>query len=162
MEILDLYDNNFNKLDKTIIRRVDEIPNNTNIMLSYAIIKNDNKYLLEQTTARNEYKWCFAGGHLQHNENALNALKRELEEELNLININPTKIETIKYPAKNFIFNIYLITDQIDMDKLKYQIEEVNNIKWFTKDELTKLCDANCVLEPHKFIIKKFICNNNI
>ena len=44
MEILDLYDNNFNKLDKTIIRRVDEIPNNTNIMLSYAIIKNDNKY----------------------------------------------------------------------------------------------------------------------
>ena len=65
MEILDLYDNNFNKLDKTIIRRVDEIPNNTNIMLSYAIIKNDNKYLLEQTTARNEYKWCFAGGHLQ-------------------------------------------------------------------------------------------------
>ena len=48
MEILDLYDNNFNKLDKTIIRRVDEIPNNTNIMLSYAIIKNDNKYLLNK------------------------------------------------------------------------------------------------------------------
>lgn len=52
MEILDLYDNNFNKLDKTIIRRVDEIPNNTNIMLSYAIIKMIiniylNKQLLE-------------------------------------------------------------------------------------------------------------------
>lgn len=162
MEILDLYDNNFKKLNKTIIRRVDEIPKNTNIMLSYAIIKNDDKYLLEQTTSRNDYKWCLAGGHLQHNETALYALKRELKEELNLTNINPIKLETIKYPKKNFIFNIYSITDQIDIDKLKYQIEEVNNIKWFTKDELTKLCDANCVLEPHKFIIKKFICNDNI
>ena len=47
MEILDLYDNDFKKLNKTIIRRVDEIPENTNIMLSYAIIKNNNKFLLE-------------------------------------------------------------------------------------------------------------------
>ena len=31
-EILDLYDENFNKLDKTIIRRVDDIPNGANIM----------------------------------------------------------------------------------------------------------------------------------
>ena len=31
-EILDLYDKKFNKLDKTIIRRVDKIPKGTNIM----------------------------------------------------------------------------------------------------------------------------------
>ena len=49
-EILDLYDNNFNKLNKTIIRRVDEIPNGINIMQSYILIKNEYKYLLEQTT----------------------------------------------------------------------------------------------------------------
>ena len=67
-----------------------------------------------------------------------------------------------KYPDKNFIFNIYFITDQIDTNKLKYQIEEVNVIKWLTKDELVELCNTNCVLEPHKFIIKKFICNDNI
>lgn len=31
-EILDLYDDNFNNLNKTIIRRVDEIPDGANIM----------------------------------------------------------------------------------------------------------------------------------
>lgn len=55
MEILDLYDNNFKKLNKTIVRRIDEIPKDTNIMLSYTIIKNGDKYLLEQTTSRNGY-----------------------------------------------------------------------------------------------------------
>ena len=47
-EILDLYDDNFNKLNKTIIRRVDEIPECTNIMQSYILIKNRGKYLNSQ------------------------------------------------------------------------------------------------------------------
>lgn len=160
MEILDLYDNYFKKLNKTIIRRVDEIPENTNIMLSYAIIKNNNKFLLEQTTSRNAYKWCFAGGHLQHNETAISALKRELKEELNLTDINPTKLATIKYPQKNFIFNIYLINDQIDTDKLEYQSDEVNQINWFKKEELIRLVDEDKILEPHKLIITKYILNS--
>ena len=160
MEILDLYDNNFNKLNKTMVRRVDEIPENTNIMLSYAIIKNGNKFLLEQTTIRNDYKWCFAGGHLQHNETALVALKRELFEELGLINIKISKLDTVKYPEKNFIFNIYLITDKIDTSKLKYQLEEVNATKWFTKKELLKMVDNDLLLQPHKFIVTNYIVNN--
>lgn len=159
MEILDLYDNDFKKLNKTIIRRVDEIPENTNIMLSYAIIKNGNKFLLEQTTSKNNYRWCFAGGHLQYNEDAISALKRELKEELNLTDINPIKLETIKYPQKNFIFNIYLIIDQIDTDKLEYQMDEVNQINWFSKKELIRLVDEDKVLEPHKLIITKYIIN---
>jgi len=63
-EILDLYDENFNKLDKTIIRRVDDIPNGANIMQSYILIKNEDKYLLEQATERNNYKWAIPGGHV--------------------------------------------------------------------------------------------------
>lgn len=64
-EILDLYDDNFNKLDKTIIRRVDEIPEGANIMQSYILIKNNNKILLEQFTKRNNYKLGLPGGHVK-------------------------------------------------------------------------------------------------
>ena len=67
-EILDLYDDNFNKLDKTIIRRVDEIPEGANIMQSYILIKNNNKILLEQFTERNNYKWGLPGGHVKAKE----------------------------------------------------------------------------------------------
>ena len=97
MEILDLYDNNFNKLDKTIIRRVDEIPNNTNIMLSYAIIKNDNKYLLEQTTARNEYKWCFAGENASFMaSNVVNSRKFEIKTPDIVIQVNPERTDLVE------------------------------------------------------------------
>lgn len=58
-EILDLYDDSFNRINKTIVRRVDKIPEGTNIMQSYLLIKNGNKYLLEQSTERNNYKWLF-------------------------------------------------------------------------------------------------------
>lgn len=75
-EILNLYDNDFNKLDQTIIRLVDEIPKNTNIMMSYALIKNTDKYLLEQATKRNDFKWAIPGGHVLQNENADQALIR--------------------------------------------------------------------------------------
>lgn len=58
-EILDLYDNNFNKLNKTIRRRIDDIPEGYNIMQSYVLIKNNNKYLLEQATERNNFNGLY-------------------------------------------------------------------------------------------------------
>ena len=45
MELEDLYDKNFNKLNKTIRRRIDEIPKDCYIMMSYALIKNNDKYI---------------------------------------------------------------------------------------------------------------------
>ena len=80
-EVLDLYDNNFNKLDKTVLRRIDEIPENTNIMMSYILIKNNDKYLLEQSTERNNFKWAIPGGHVLTNEDGEQGLKRELYED---------------------------------------------------------------------------------
>ena len=50
MELEDLYDKNFNKLNKTIRRRVDEIPEGCYVMMSYALIKNYDQtiYLFEE------------------------------------------------------------------------------------------------------------------
>ena len=107
MEIMDLYDDNFNKLNKTVVRRVDEIPEGTNIMASYALIKNNNKYLLEQFTERNNFKYGLPGGHSRTTENGEQGLRRELKEELNLQNIEIKHLDTIKYPYSHYIFNVY-------------------------------------------------------
>ena len=42
MELEDLYDKNFNKLGKTIRRRIDDIPEGCYIMMSYVLIKNNH------------------------------------------------------------------------------------------------------------------------
>lgn len=154
-EELDLYDNNFNKLDKTIIRRIDKIPDNANIMMSYILIKNENKYLLEQTTKRNNFKWAIPGGHILTNENGEQGLKRELKEELRIENIKIKHIDTIKFPYNNYIFNIYSTEDKINISNLKLQTEEVIQVKWYSKEEILNLIKEEKIAKGYAYILEK-------
>lgn len=156
-EVLDLYDDNFNKLNKNIIRRVDQIPDGANIMQSYIIIKNDDKYLLEQTTERNNYKWVLPGGHVLSGEAPEEALNRELNEELGITDIEYTKLDTVKFPYNSYIFNVFYSETQIDMDSLVFQPEEVTQIKWYTKDEIFKLINEVQIPRGYAYILQNYI-----
>lgn len=155
-EVLDLYDNKFNKLNKTIVRRKDEIPECANIMQSYILIKNNNKYLLEQSNAQSNYHWSIPGGHLMAGETPESGLNRELKEELNIENISYKKIDTIKFPYNKFIFNIFYSEDTINMNDLKFQQEEVIQVEWYTKDEILKLIEEEKIPKGYAFILKKY------
>lgn len=156
-EILDLYDNNFNKLNKTIIRRVDEIPNGTNIMQSYILIKNEDKYLLEQTTERNNYKWAIPGGHVLSGETPEEALKRELNEELGISDLNYKKIDTIKFPYNSYIFNVFHSKTTIDTDSLVLEPDEVIQVKWYSKEEIIELIENDKISRGYAYILKNYI-----
>ena len=157
MEFEDLYDSEFNKLDKTIRRRIDEIPDGCYIMLSYALIKNNDKYLLEQATARSNNTLAIPGGHILAGEDALTGLKRELKEELGLDDLNIKHIDTIIYPYNSYIFNIYLIEDNININELVYDTNEVVNINWYTKDEILNKIKEGKVNKGYAYILETYI-----
>ncbi len=157
MELEDLYDANFNKLNKTIRRRIDEIPENCYIMLSYALIKNNDKYLLEQANARSNYTLAIPGGHVLSSEDGLTGLKRELKEELKLENLNIKHLDTFIYPYNNYIFNIYLIEDKINIDNLEIDTNEVININWYTKDEIISQIKEGKVSKGYAYILEKYL-----
>ena len=157
MELEDLYNKNFNKLNKTIRRRVDEIPEGCYVMMSYALIKNNDKYLLEEATARSNNTLAIPGGHVLAGENGLTGLKRELKEELNLDNIIIKHLDTIDYPYNSYIFNIYLIEDKINIDNLVYDPNEVVNINWYTKEEILNKIKEGKVNKGYAYILEKYL-----
>lgn len=157
MELQDLYDSKFNKLDKTIRRRVDEIPENCYVMMSYALIKNNDKYLLECATARSNNTLAIPGGHILVGEDGIAGLKRELKEELSLEHLNIKHLDTIIYPYNNYIFNIYLIEDEIDINNIVYDFNEVVNINWYTKEEIFNKIKESKVNKGYAYILEKYI-----
>ena len=157
MELEDLYDKNFNKLNKTIRRRVDEIPEGCYVMMSYALIKNDDKYLLEQATARSNNTLAIPGGHVLAGEDGLTGLIRELKEELNLENLNVKHLDTIIYPYNNYIFNIYLIEDEIDIDSIEFDTNEVVNINWYSKEEIINKIKDGKINKGYAYILEQYI-----
>ena len=95
MEILDLYDDNCNKLNETILRGI-KPPIGMNIMLSVVYIKNnDGKYLIQKQSLKKGGNYSSTGGHVTHNEDGLVTIIRELYEELNIKNVE----NSIKYMA---------------------------------------------------------------
>lgn len=157
MELEDLYDNNFNKLGKTIRRRIDDIPEGCYVMMSYALIKNNDKYLLEQATARSNNTLAIPGGHVLAGEDGLTGLKRELKEELNLENINIKHLDIIIYPYNSYIFNIYLIEDEIDIDSIEYDTNEVVNINWYSKEEIINKIRDGKVNRGYAYILENYL-----
>lgn len=156
-EILDLYDNNFNKINKTIVRRVEKIPQGANIMQSYILIKNEDKYLLEQANERNNYKWAIPGGHILSGETPEEALEREIKEELGISNLNYKKLDTIKFPYNSYIFNIFFSNTFIDIDTLVLQPNEVIQVKWYSKKEILELIENDMIPRGYAYILKNYI-----
>ncbi len=160
MEILDLYNDLGEKLKETIIRG-EKPDKGKNIMLSVIFIKNnEDKYLIQKTSKAKGNYFSSTGGHVIQGENGLETIKRELEEELGVVNVSDKiqHIKTFKYPTKPCIFNVYLLKiEQLAISKLKLQKEEVEEVKLLTSKEIENIINNGDFLESHAYIFKSFI-----
>ena len=118
-----------------------------------AIIK-DNKILLQRRS--DNLKWGLHGGYMNLGETCLEALNREIKEELNIIPINPELIDVysgedfhVFYPNNDEVYSVvilYIIRDY--QGKLKAFKKEVTELDWFEFDKLPKdinKCDIKMI-----------------
>lgn len=105
------------------------------------IIKN-NKILLQKRNDDN--KWGIHGGSLELGETFLEALERELKEELNVRPINPKFVDIYSgrdmhyiYPNNDEVYTIlmlYLVKEY--EGSLKAADDEVSKLKWFDMENI--------------------------
>lgn len=122
----------------------------------YGFIFNKNGDVLLQKRSKNKKLWpdlwdVTAGGHVLTNEFGMQALIREVKEELGL-NISEEEITYLvgstsineKGNIINKHFNeCYLIKKDVDIENIKLQEEEVSEVRWFSKEEILERIDNN-------------------
>lgn len=144
------------------------------------IISNDNKRILLQQRSANKKLWpnlwdTTAGGHVLSGELGYQAVIRETKEELDidlskndLDFIGATTSENIKGDIINRHFNYYFIAHiDIDLNNVTLQEEEVQNVKWFDKEDIIKRVNNNYEDLTEKvacwdYLIKYFEFSDNI
>lgn len=157
MEIWDLYDKDRIKTGETMVRGNQFKENTYHLVVHVCIFNLEGKMLIQQ---RQPFKdgwpnmWDIAvGGSAVSGDTSQLAAEREVYEEigykLSLDGIRPSL--TINFD-KGFD-DIYLIQKDIDISKLKLQYEEVQSVKWASKEEILSMIDEDIFIPYHKSLI---------
>ena len=156
MEILDLYNIDGNKLNKTHIRGTPYDKNEYCIAVDVWIKNDQDELLLTQRhpSKIHPMKWECTSGFIVAGEDSFSGALREVEEEIGIkLNRNDgKKIHRIIRNNINIIFDIFLFRKTLDIKKVILQKEEVINIKWVKKEELKEMFKKGEMVEPLEYI----------
>lgn len=141
MELLQLFDNNKNKVDEYVERkRPLELPENRRIKIVLLFVQNDEgKYLIQKTSEEKGSIYATTGGLVSHGYDDDETVFKEANEELGIV-LDNNKLTKIDYIVHDKAYEIvYLYKDNIDINNLVLQKEEVDYVCWLTKEEIYDL-----------------------
>lgn len=142
-EYTDLYDDNKKKTSKKLFRAKGtklEVPKGFYNIVVIIFIENSKGEFLFQKTSKNKGSiWAVAGGHVKAGESSEDAIINELKEEMNL-DINKNEVKLFKtYKYESAFKDVYYLKKDIDINKLNCSKDEVDNLKYLTKDEISEM-----------------------
>lgn len=148
MEKWDLYDKNFNKLNKTAFRGDKLKDDEYHLVINAWIINDKNEFLITQRSPNKSHPcmWECTGGSALSGESDIDASVREIKEELG-IDIDVSTAQFIGSVNRYYvgcpdILRVYLFKDNTPIEKVKIQEEEVMNAMWADKNKLLELYNA--------------------
>ena len=145
MEYLQVFDENKNKLEEKVSRdKKYDLPSDRRFMIVLIFIENSKgEFLLQKTSKSRNSCIATTGGHVTYGDTALETVVKECKEELG-IDVSPAEIayvDSILY--KDCFLETFYTKMELDPDELTLQTEEVESVKWYTKEEIFELIKNN-------------------
>lgn len=142
-EFMDLYDENKNLTGEKKFREKGgklKVPKGRYTIVVLAFIENSNgEFLFQMTSKRKNNVWATTGGHVKSGQTSKDAIIEEIKEELG-IEINSKEIKLFKtYRYENAFKDVFYIKKDIDINTLHYEEDEVEYVKYLTKEEILDL-----------------------
>lgn len=145
MEKFDLFDKDRISLDRQIVRG-EKVPSDTYRQVVHIAVFNSKGELLIQQ--RQPFKYPYpnlwdisVGGSVIAGENSRQGAERELFEELGIkFDFSNTR-QSLTINFKEGFDDVYIISQDVDIENLNLQDEEVQRVKWATLGEVLKLME---------------------
>lgn len=147
VEYTDLYDENKNLTGEKLFREKGTkliVPKGRYSVVVLAFIENSKgEFLFQMTSKRKKNVWATTGGHVKSGQTSKEAIIEEIKEELG-IDINEDEVKLFKtYKYDDAFKDVFYIKKDIDINSLTYQEDEVEYVKYLTKDEILNLINNN-------------------
>ena len=165
MEIFDLYTADREKTERTMVRG-DPVPEGYyRLVVHVCIFDPDGRMLIQQ---RQPFKegWSnlwdvTVGGSAISGDNSRTAAERETREELGLaIDLSHVRPSLTIHWEHGFD-DFYILTQPVDLDTLHLQYEEVQAVRWASKEEILHLIDTGEFIPYEKGLIELLFFRRN-
>lgn len=145
MEIWDILDENGEKTNRTIARGETLKPGDYYLAVHIWIRNGSGEYLIQKRADDKPLwpgMWAATGGAVISGESSLEAVLREIEEELG---IRPDAGEMIfveRLKRKDWFTDLWLLEKDVALEDITMQAEEVSAVKWATMDEIRQMIET--------------------
>lgn len=139
MEYLNLYDRQGNLIDKKGVRG-----QKSDYLVGIVIIFIENskgEFLIQKTSEKRGNIFATTGGHVSYGSNFYDSVINEVKEELGIDISNNKIIEVSTYIWKYYVQKVYYLKLDIDINEVIIQKDEVDYVKWLSKEEIFKLIE---------------------
>ena len=165
MELLDLYTADRVKLDRTMVRG-DAVPEGCyRIVVHVCIFDPEGRMLIQQRQPFKEgwsNMWDITvGGSAVAGDTSRTAAERETREEIGLdIDLTDVRPSLTLYWEHGFD-DYYLLTRELDPASLHLQYEEVQTVRWATREEIHRMIDDGEFIPYEKGLIDLLFFQRN-
>lgn len=167
VELLDVYDGNGKVTGRKIVRGDKNVKFDKDEHIAVAVIFIENskgEFLIQKTSSEKGGEFSSTGGHVDSGETPLQAIEREVEEELG-VNIDKKEIKPLGFLLFDMPLRfLFYVKKDIDIKDVKLQKEEVDYVKYMSVDEVRNLIKTQKMTKSHALmfeeLLKKVNCQN--